>query len=518
YPEGHAPLVRFMTVPVFKGDAIVAVVGVANKSSDYDESDVLQLTLLMDSVWKIVDSKKNEEALRESQERHRVILQTAMDGFWFTDIQGKLLEVNDTYCQMSGYSRAELLTMSISDIDAQELPEQTATHLTQVIEQGQHRFESRHRRKDGTMFDVEISVQYRAEGIGGLVAFLRDISDRKRAEQERVKLESQLLQSQKMESVGRLAGGVAHDFNNMLGVILGYTELALEGIGPDHPLHASLNQIQKAATHSAELTSQLLAFARKQTATPQVLDLNDTVIGMFKMLQRLIGEHIQLVWRPGANLWPIRIDPAQVNQILANLCVNARDAISATGKISIETANSAFDADSCASHKDLIPGEYVRLSVSDTGIGMDREILSHLFEPFFTTKGVGKGTGLGLATVYGIVKQNGGFINVYSEPGNGSTFTMYFPRHGEKPPRKTRDAVAASEAAQGATILLVEDELTLLDLAKTILSRQGFTVLAAKTPGEALQVASCRPCVSQTPDIPGERSPCRCAPARSGNS
>ena len=246
---------------------------------------------------------------------------------------------------------------------------------------------------------------------------------------ERVNLQAQLIQAQKMESVGRLAGGVAHDYNNALSVIIGFTELAMEKIDPAGPLHADLNEVLNAANHATDITRQLLAFARKQIVAPVVLDLNDNIETMLKMLRRLIGEDIDLAWLPGTGLWPVKMDPSQIDQILANLCVNARDAIAGVGKVTIETVNKVFDAAYCADHVGFIPGEFVLMAVSDNGCGMDKEILNNIFEPFFTTKDVGKGTGLGLATVYGIVKQNNGFINVYSEPGKGTTIKIYLPRH-----------------------------------------------------------------------------------------
>jgi nitrogen-specific signal transduction histidine kinase/ActR/RegA family two-component response regulator len=316
-----------------------------------------------------------------------------------------------------------------------------------------------------------------------------DITERKRAEEEKAKLEAQLQQAQKMESVGRLAGGVAHDFNNMLSAILGHAELALDQVDPARPLQAHLQEIQKAARRSADLTRQLLAFARKQTVQPKVLDLNETVESMLKMLQRLIGEDIQLTWQPEANLWPVRVDPSQIDQILANLCVNARDAISGVGKMTIETGNSALDEAYCAEHAGFSPGEYVRLTVSDDGCGMDRETLAHIFEPFYTTKGVGEGTGLGLATVYGIVKQNNGFINAYSEPGQGTTFTIYLPRQVAKAEQAREEGPAEPVARGHETILLVEDEPVILELTKMLLERLGYAVLAAGTPGEALRLA-----------------------------
>ena len=282
---------------------------------------------------------------------------------------------------------------------------------------------------------------------------------------------------------------MAHDFNNMLCVILGHTEMALDQMSPDHPLFASLQEIRSAAEHSANLTRQLLAFARKQTVAPKVIDLNATIGGMLKMLGRLIGEHIQLTFLPGNGLWPVNVDPSQIDQMLANLCVNARDAIANVGRLSIETGNSIFDTDSCANYPEASPGDYVRLSVSDTGIGMSKETIAHMFEPFFTTKEIGKGTGLGLATVYGIVKQNHGFITVYSEPEVGTTITICLPRHAGTHGGAQKSGRGNSPVWGHETILLVEDEDAILTLTKSILERQGFQVLAARTPDEAIRLA-----------------------------
>jgi nitrogen-specific signal transduction histidine kinase/CheY-like chemotaxis protein len=306
---------------------------------------------------------------------------------------------------------------------------------------------------------------------------------------EKRKLEAQLRQAQKMEAVGTLAGGVAHDFNNMLMVIIGHAELALQQMAPDQPLFANLQEIRKAAGRSADLTRQLLAFARKQTVVPRVLDLNETVEGMLKMLRRLIGEDIDLTWLPGTGGWPIKVDPSQIDQILANLCVNARDAIAGVGKVTIETRNAIIDEAYCADHPEAIPGEYVLLAVSDDGCGMDKQTLDKIFEPFFTTKETGKGTGLGLATVYGIAKQNNGFVNVYSEPGQGSTFKIYLPRDTGKSVEMPRESPASPVTGGHETILLAEDEAAILDMVKQILEDFGYRVLAASTPGEAIRVA-----------------------------
>ncbi|OFW55785.1 MAG: hypothetical protein A2133_02935 [Actinobacteria bacterium RBG_16_64_13] len=306
---------------------------------------------------------------------------------------------------------------------------------------------------------------------------------------ESLALEAQLLQSQKMESVGRLAGGVAHDFNNMLGVILGHAEMALEHTGPAEPLYADLTEIRKAAERSADLTRQLLAFARKQTVAPRVLDLNEAVAGMLKMLERLIGEDIELDWQPGTDLWSVRVDPSQVGQVLTNLCVNARDAIAGVGRVAIATRNSTLDTAYCAARVGVVPGEYVELTVSDNGRGMEKETIGRLFEPFFTTKGVGEGTGLGLATVYGIVKQNKGFIEVESELGEGSTFTIYLPRHTAMDEPVEMESAPVPAARGQETILLVEDEPAILKLTTRMLESRGYTVVAASTPGEAIRLA-----------------------------
>ena len=307
---------------------------------------------------------------------------------------------------------------------------------------------------------------------------------------EKLSMESQFRQAQKMESIGRLAGGVAHDFNNMLGVIGGYAELALEKADPAQPLFADLQEIRKAAARSADLTRQLLAFARKQTVAPKVLDLNESVSGMLNILRRLIGENIALTWRPEAGTCPVMMDPSQIDQILANLCVNARDAIAGVGKIAIATQSATLDEGFCANRPGFSPGHYVLLTVADSGCGMDSETLGKMFEPFFTTKGLGKGTGLGLATVYGIVKQNNGSIDVISQPGRGTTFKIYLPWFSASN-SQTGKTSPANPAAQGhETILLVEDERASLELVRQILEKLGYRVHPAATPGEAIRVAA----------------------------
>ncbi len=319
---------------------------------------------------------------------------------------------------------------------------------------------------------------------------LKEIAERQKGEEEREKLQMQLLQSHKLESVGRLAGGVAHDYNNMLGVILGHADLAMLKADENHPLHGHLREIHKAAERSAKLTQQLLAFARRQAIAPKMLDLNKSVTATLQMLRLLIGENIELDWLPGAEAYPVKVDPSQFDQLLMNLCVNARDAICRVGRISIETEKMILDDAYCAANAFFTPGDYAVLSVSDNGCGMDKETRSKIFEPFFTTKDLGKGTGLGLATVYGIVKQNDGFINVYSEPGQGTTFKIYFPRYAGSTIKDGKIEVETLSRMNNETVLVVEDEADLLAINTTMLRDLGYKVLAAGTPAEAIHLAN----------------------------
>ncbi len=344
--------------------------------------------------------------------------------------------------------------------------------------------------KDGEVLWVHTAgVIKRREGRPPVVfATIQDITERKREEEERERLQTQLNQARKMESIGRLAGGVAHDFNNMLGVIIGHADLAQMKLSPDHPLCENLNEIRQAAERSAALTRQLLTFARKQVVAPRVIDPNEAVTAILSMLRRLIGEDIELDWHPALNAWPIKIDPSQFDQILTNLCVNARDAISGVGRIAIATENAAFYETDQNRPMDILPGEYLMLEVSDDGCGMDGKTLGSIFEPFFTRKQQNHGTGLGLATIYGIIKQNKGFIDVESEPGQGTTFRIYLPRHrGARPivppPRGSR---AALHAHGQKNILLVDDDPTVLKTNADMLREHGYTVLAAASPQEAL--------------------------------
>ena len=418
------------------------------------------------------------------------MLDAAPSSITVHDSQGRFLFVNRKTREIHGYDEREFMALNLRDVNSPENKALFEGRMRTVAENGETTFEVEHVRKDGTRVPLEVFVKHvEWGGAPALLAVATELTERKRAEQERARLEAQLQQAQKMESVGRLAGGVAHDFNNMLSVILGRAELALAQVDPTLPLHADLEEILGAATRSANLTGQLLAFARKQTVAPQVLDLNEAVARMLQMLHRIIGENIDLTWQPEADLWPVKVDPSQIDQILTNLCINARDAISGVGKVTIKTGNRTFDAGSSVAHAESIHGDYVLLTVSDSGCGMDGDTQSHLFEPFFTTKVMGRGAGLGLATVYGIIKQNNGFINVDSEPTRGTTFTVYLPRHVARAGQAQMEGAPGLVPSGHETILVVEDERSILTLATKMLEKRGYTVLAASSPSEAFRLA-----------------------------
>jgi two-component system cell cycle sensor histidine kinase/response regulator CckA len=442
------------------------------------------------------ERRRADASVRESEEQFRAMFELASIGMAQADPRtGRWLRVNQKMCEITGYSADQLLGSRVAEITHPEDRQRDGEAFERVVrgEAPDYRMEKRYLRRDGTTAWVNVNMTVIRDAAGQALrtmATIEDITERKRAEADMAALESELRQAQKMDSVGRLAGGVAHDFNNLLAVILGNAELALAQVSSAHPLHADLTEIHGAATRSAGLTRQLLGFARKQIIAPRVLDLNDTVSNMLTMLRRLVGENIQLSWQPGAALWPVNMDPSQIDQVLVNLCVNACDAIGDVGHVTVETGNCTLDADFCAARVGCVPGQRVRLAVRDDGCGMDKETRAHLFEPFFTTKAAGKGTGLGLATVYGIVKQNDGYITVDSEPNQGATFTVYLPRYvGNAEQARTGDV--ARPVSQGhATILLVEDEPSVLAVTRRMLERQGYTVLAASSPGEAMRLAA----------------------------
>jgi two-component system cell cycle sensor histidine kinase/response regulator CckA len=432
-------------------------------------------------VRDITGRKRMEQALHLTQ----FCVDRASVGILRTGPDARILSVNDQVCRNLGYTREELCNMYVFDIDPTFPREIWLGHRRELRDRGSSTFETVHRRKDGTTFPVEITGTYlEFQGEGFSFSFIRDITERKQ-------LEGQLLQAQKMEAIGRLAGGVAHDFNNMLTVILGYAELIKARLPHDDPLAKDVSEIQKAAGHSKDITRQLLAFSRKQMIVPTLMNLNELIANTKQTLSRLIGEDVDFRVHLTPDLWGIRFDPSQVDQILVNLAVNARDAMPGGGALTIETANVHLDESYCRERLDCTPGYYVLLGVSDDGVGMDKETLSHIFEPFFTTKEVGRGTGLGLATVYGIVKQNGGIINVYSEPGQGTTFKIYFPAVVQKDEiaEKAEESVLA---AGSGMVLLVEDDDMVREMTAAMLQAIGYTVQVAQTASDALSLCEKR--------------------------
>jgi two-component system cell cycle sensor histidine kinase/response regulator CckA len=423
-------------------------------------------------------------ALTESEANYRVLFERHPNPLWVYDLEtAAFLAVNEAAVRQYGYSRAEFLGMTLEAVRPSEDVDRARAHRSTLEEGLVEAGEWRHRKKDGTIIDVDITRHTLPfAGRPAALAIARDITQRK-------SLEAQLLQARKMEAVGRLAGGVAHDFNNLLTAILGSAELLLEGLGRDNPEREEAEEIRKAALRAADLTRQLLAFSRQQVLAPQVLDLNEVVANMDKMLRRVIGEDIDLRTVPSGDLHAVRADRGQLEQVVMNLAVNARDAMLTGGKLTIETANVELDEAYAREHAVVKPGRYVMLAVSDTGVGMDAKTQARIFEPFFTTKPKGKGTGLGLATVYGIVKQSDGYIWVYSEPGRGTTFKIYLPRVGDAAvPAKA--IPASTPSLRGSeTILLVEDQDEVRRLARRVLEARGYVVLVAASGAEALQVA-----------------------------
>ncbi|MCF7801617.1 MAG: PAS domain S-box protein [Candidatus Marinimicrobia bacterium] len=447
----------------------------------------------------ITTKKIAETALRENEARYRALFEKANDAIFLMDGE-TFIDCNTKTLDMFKCTREQIIGKPPTAFSPKHQPDgelstvSAKRKINAALAGHPQFFEWQHSHYDGMPFDAEVSLSsIELSGKNFLLAIVRDISERKQGEAERRKLENQLRQSQKMESIGRLAGGVAHDFNNMLSVILAHTEIVLNELDPDHPIGNSIREIQKAGNRSAEITRQLLGFARKQVIQPEVLNLDKTVTGMLNMLRRLIGEEIELQWHPGSARRCVKMDASQADQILTNLCINARDAIDGVGKITIETSLVSLDDAYCADHEGFRPGEYVLLSVSDDGKGMDAVTLEKIFEPFYTTKEVGQGTGLGLAMIFGIVKQNNGFINVYSEPGQGTTFKLYLPQQMTAMKEHATQASDEIPTGHGETILLVEDELAILNLAKTILEYLGYRVLAANSPREAIEISQSRP-------------------------
>lgn len=441
----------------------------------------------------ITERKLTEQALKLSEQRYKSAQKIGLVGNWEYDLESETFWGSEQAKRIYGFD-PESTRFTVDEVE-NCIPEREWVHqsLIDLIEEGKpyhlefeiHPVSGPEKRMIRSIAKLVKDEQGTPLKVNGVV---QDITNEKKAEKEKQELERQLRQAQKLEAIGRLAGGIAHDFNNMLSIILGNVEFLLEDMHTLNPMFENIREIQKAAQRSADLTRQLLAFARKQIVSPIELNLNETIQGMLDMLKRLIGEDIHLSWHPKADLWPVKMDPSQVDQLFVNLCVNARDAISDVGEITIETDNVIFDSNYCEKHSGFKPGHFVSIGISDTGCGIDKEDLENVFEPFFTTKEMGEGTGLGLATVYGIVKQNSGFINVYSEPGQGTTFKIYLPKRVKE--LEHLKPVTPEESSQRGheTILVVEDEDAILRMTTRMLERLGYDVLPASTPNDAIRI------------------------------
>jgi two-component system, cell cycle sensor histidine kinase and response regulator CckA len=435
----------------------------------------------------ITERRRAEQDLRRSEVRVQRLVDSNIIGITIGDLAGKLIDANAAFLGLLGYSREELLSGAMR-WDAMTPPEYRDRDQRSVDELKRTGvaapWEKEFFRKDGSRVSVLIGVAtvLSAQGDIECVAFVVDISERKH-------LEQQLRQAQKMEAIGQLAGGLAHDFNNLLGVIIGYSELLLDRTHDDIKMHKQCEEIKKAGDRAASLTRQLLAFSRQQVLAPRVLNLNAVVVETEKMLRRLIREDILLQTSLDPTLGAVKADPGQMEQVIMNLAVNARDAMPMGGKLVIETTNAELDEKYALHHPPCLAGRYVLLSVTDTGIGMNEETRAHIFEPFFTTKELGKGTGLGLSTVYGVIQQSGGYIWVYSEPKQGSTFKIYLPRVDE-PVQPKRPSEGISGVPRGTeTVLLVEDEESVRTLTRNLLEEGGYSVLEAGNGIEALEIA-----------------------------
>ncbi len=447
-------------------------------------------------VSDITEKKRDEDALRQSEERYRATTHSATDAIVSADSARNIVGWNRGAETIFGYSEAEVTGQPVTLLMPSRFHEEHLAGMARVQAGGESHVlgkvvEMEGVRKDGSEFPIEFSLAaWHVDDRRYFTAIIRDVTERKRAEAENEKLQTQLQQAQKMEAVGRLAGGVAHDFNNLLTVINGYSDLLLQKIAKESPMHWEVKEIQGAGERAATLTRQLLAFSRKQIIEPKVLDLNLLIADLGKMLVRLIGENIDLKIVPGKGLGLIRVDPGQFEQVLINIAVNARDAMPDGGTVLVETANVELDEEYCAQRAYQIhSGRYVRLAVSDTGCGMTGETSKQIFEPFFTTKATGKGTGLGLSMIYGAVKQSGGLIEAYSEVGKGTTFKIYLPRVEGEAVRPEKDARPAVLPGGTETVLLVEDEEIVRTMCSRILLELGYKVLQARNGTEGIALA-----------------------------
>jgi len=480
-----SPSPAWLGVPLKTPKATIGVLVVQHYENEhaYDTRDLEFLSSVGGHIALAIERRRAEDALRKNEEMFRLLFSNNPLPTWVLDRETlRFLEVNDAAVQQYGYSRDEFRNMTLLDVDHAEEKETRIEHFRQWSGDGRYHGNWKHRKRDGKILEVEsVSHELNYGGRRVWLVVAQDVGARHL-------LEQQFRQAQKMEAVGRLAGGVAHDFNNLLMVIKGHTELLRDAISPTDQLSKKIEQIERAADRATSLTRQLLAFSRMQVLQPRVMNLNEVVEDMGRLLPRLIGEDIDLEIRAAKNLGAIKADASQMEQVIMNLVVNARDAMPDGGRLLIETSNEDLDGAYNAVHPVVRQGSYTLLAVSDNGTGMDAETQAHIFEPFFTTKPQGKGTGLGLATVYGVVKQSGGFVWVYSELGKGTSFKIYLPRV-DQPVVKGGPTQFGLEAPRGTeTILLAEDEQDVREVAKEFLESGGYTVIEARDGAEALKL------------------------------
>ncbi|MFO7460169.1 MAG: PAS domain S-box protein [Desulfatiglandales bacterium] len=492
-PRGHVPIKRFLSVPIFDNERIVAVGGVANKKEEYTDLDVIALSTLTTKMWDILNRKRTNEALRRSEHLLNEAQAISKIGGWEYDLPAKEITWTNEVYRIYGVDKIYNpidIERDISFYGKEDRPTVRQAFRDSVTKGLAYDLELRFNAADGTKKWVRtIGKPVLEDGrIVKVIGNIIDVTEQKRAEEERLSLQEQLRQSQKVEAIGQLAGGIAHDFNNALTVILGNADMMLMDLNKENPLRGVVREIKKAGERASKLTQQLLAFGRKQILQPEVLNLNEVVLGMEKMLRRVIRENIELETNLAADIGPVEADPGQIEQVILNLAVNARDAMPTGGKLTIETKNVRLDKAYASGHVTMASGSYVMLAVSDTGTGMTKEVQQKIFEPFFTTKEKGKGTGLGLSTVYGIVRQSQGTVWVYSEPGKGTTFKVYLPRV-KKGITSRKDVTGEIKIPSGSeTILAVEDDGLVRDVASRFLSSGGYNVLVAENGDEALRI------------------------------
>ena len=466
------------------GSEPVAVEGMRAGLYDYVLKRQGELPRLLTAVGRAFETTRHRKAAEDAEGRYRRLYDLVPIGLFRAAPDRSFLDCNLALVRMLGYpSREALLARRV--VDTYRDPSDREALVSRLEREGSIRdYEAERLRYDGSSVWVRISVQAVRDANGAMAYYeglVEDLSERKQAEEALKVAEGRLLQAAKLEAVGRLAGGVAHDFNNLLGVIMGYADLMAKRLPAEDPLRRNVQEIQKAADRASGLTRQLLAFSRRQVLQPRVLDLHHTITEVESMLQRVIGEDVDLVTVLREGVGKVRADPGQIQQVLMNLAVNGRDAMPDGGTLTIETANVDLSADYASRHLGVSSGPYVLMAVSDTGVGMNAEVQAHIFEPFFTTKGPEKGTGLGLATVYGIIKQSGGNIWVYSEPGQGTTFKVYLPRVDEGPPGIVLVDPPDPPVRAYETVLLVEDDDKVREVVAIALREAGYTVLEARS-------------------------------------